>query len=121
MAKQPEKLGKYNIVGKLGKGAMGEVYKGHDPVLNRHVAIKVIAESLDTDADLVERFRREARMAGQLNHPNIITIYDFVEEDGNLYIVMEFSMARTSRMSSRVARPSPSIRFSATWSRSLTV
>ena len=89
MAKQPEKLGKYNIVGKLGKGAMGEVYKGHDPVLNRHVAIKVIAESLDTDADLVERFRREARMAGQLNHPNIITIYDFVEEDGNLYIVME--------------------------------
>ena len=68
---------------------MGEVYKGHDPVLNRHVAIKVIAESLDTDSDLVERFRREARMAGQLNHPNIITIYDFVEEDSNLYIVME--------------------------------
>ena len=68
---------------------MGEVYKGHDPVLNRYVAIKVIAESLDTDADLVERFRREARMAAQLNHPNIITIYDFVEEEGNLYIVME--------------------------------
>ena len=43
MAKQPEKLGKYDIVGKLGKGAMGEVYKGHDPVLNRHVAIKVAA------------------------------------------------------------------------------
>ena len=89
MAKQPEKLGKYDIVGKLGKGAMGEVYKGHDPVLNRHVAIKVIAESLDADSDLVERFRREARMAGKLNHPNIITIYDFVEEEGNLYIVME--------------------------------
>jgi tRNA A-37 threonylcarbamoyl transferase component Bud32 len=89
MAKQPEKLGKYDIVGKLGKGAMGEVYKGHDPVLNRHVAIKVIAESLDTDSDLVERFRREAKMAAQLNHPNIITIYDFVEEEGNLYIVME--------------------------------
>ncbi|GMR23989.1 MAG: hypothetical protein BMS9Abin37_2473 [Acidobacteriota bacterium] len=89
MTNGPEKLGKYNIVGLLGKGAMGEVYKGHDPVLNRHVAIKVIAESLDSDSDLVERFRREARMAGQLNHPNIITIYDFVEEDGNLYIVME--------------------------------
>lgn len=89
MAKQPEKLGKYEIVGKLGKGAMGEVYKGHDPVLNRHVAIKVIAESLDADSELVERFRREARTAGKLNHPNIITIYDFVEEEGNLYIVME--------------------------------
>ena len=89
MANEPEKLGKYAIVGKLGKGAMGEVYKGHDPVLNRHVAIKVIAESLDADSELVERFRREARMAGQLNHPNIITIYDFVEEEGNLYIVME--------------------------------
>lgn len=89
MAKEPEKLGKYNIVGKLGKGAMGEVFKGHDPVLNRYVAIKVIAESLDSDSDLVERFRREAKMAAQLNHPNIITIYDFVEEDGTLYIVME--------------------------------
>jgi len=89
MAKEPEKLGKYNIVGKLGKGAMGEVFKGHDPVLNRYVAIKVIAESLDSDSDLVERFRREAKMAAQLNHPNIITIYDFVEEDGALYIVME--------------------------------
>ena len=89
MANEPEKLGKYDIVGKLGKGAMGEVYKGHDPVLNRYVAIKVIAESLDTDSDLVERFRREAKMAAQLNHPNIITIYDFVEDEGSLYIVME--------------------------------
>lgn len=89
MANQPKKLGKYDIVGKLGKGAMGEVYKGHDPVLNRHVAIKVIGESLDVDSDLVERFRREAKMAAQLNHPNIITIYDFVEEEGSLYIVME--------------------------------
>ena len=89
MANQPKKLGKYDIVGKLGKGAMGEVYKGHDPVLNRYVAIKVIAESLDADPDLVERFRREAKAAAQLNHPNIITIYDFVEDEGSLYIVME--------------------------------
>ena len=89
MANQPKKLGKYDIVGKLGKGAMGEVYKGHDPVLNRNVAIKVIAESLDADPELIERFRREAKAAAQLNHPNIITIYDFVEEEGSLYIVME--------------------------------
>ena len=89
MANQPKKLGKYDIVGKLGKGAMGEVYKGHDPVLNRYVAIKVIAESLDADPELIERFRREAKAAAQLNHPNIITIYDFVEDEGSLYIVME--------------------------------
>jgi len=89
MATEPQKLGKYNIVGKIGKGAMGEVYKGHDPVLNRFVAIKIIAETLGTDTDLVERFKREARNAAQLNHPNIITIYDFVEEEGHLYMVME--------------------------------
>jgi serine/threonine protein kinase len=89
MATEPQKLGKYNIVGKIGKGAMGEVYKGHDPVLNRFVAIKIIAETLGTDQDLIERFKREARNAAQLNHPNIITIFDFVEEEGHLYMVME--------------------------------
>jgi serine/threonine protein kinase len=89
MATEPQKLGKYNIVGKIGKGAMGEVYKGHDPILNRFVAIKIIAETLGTDADLVERFKREARNAAGLNHPNIITIHDFVEEEGHLYMVME--------------------------------
>jgi serine/threonine-protein kinase len=89
MATEPQKLGKYNIVDKIGKGAMGEVYKGHDPVLNRYVAIKIIAETLGTDIDLVERFKREARNAAGLNHPNIITIYDFVEEEGHLYMVME--------------------------------
>ena len=89
MATEPQKLGKYNIVGKIGKGAMGEVYKGHDPALNRYVAIKIIAETLGTDADLIERFRREARNAAGLNHPNIITIYEFVEEEGTIYMVME--------------------------------
>lgn len=89
MAAEPRKLGKYNIVGKIGKGAMGEVYKGHDPALNRYVAIKMIAETFGTDADLIERFRREARNAAQLNHPNIVTIFDFVEDEGQLYMVME--------------------------------
>ncbi|HXV60552.1 MAG TPA: protein kinase [Vicinamibacteria bacterium] len=89
MTTAPKKLGKYEIQGKLGKGAMGEVYKGHDPVLHRHVAIKVIAETLDAQTDVVERFKREARNAAQLNHPNIVTIYDFVEDEGRLYMVME--------------------------------
>lgn len=89
MATELRKLGKYNIVGKIGRGAMGEVYKGHDPALNRYVAIKMIAETFGTDADLIERFRREARNAAQLNHPNIVTIFDFVEEEGQLYMVME--------------------------------
>ncbi len=89
MATEPKKLGKYDIVGKIGKGAMGEVYKGQDPALKRFVAIKTIAETLGADEDLIERFRREARNAAALNHPNIITIYEFVEEDGNIYMVME--------------------------------
>jgi len=57
---------------------MGEVYKGHDPVLNRHVAIKVIAESLDADSDLVERFRREARMATPVGGPTGIAVDSIV-------------------------------------------
>jgi serine/threonine-protein kinase len=89
MPEEPQKLGKYTIVGKIGRGAMGEIYKGHDPLLNRYVAIKTIADALGNDADLIERFRREARSAAQLNHPNIVTIFEFVEDENRLYMVME--------------------------------
>lgn len=85
----PQRLGKYQIVAKIGQGAMGQVHKAHDPILNRDVAIKTMASGVDSDDDLRRRFHREAQSAARLNHPNIITIYDFGEEQGQLYIAME--------------------------------
>jgi serine/threonine protein kinase len=83
-------VGKYQIIDKLGEGAMGVVYRAMDPVLNRHVAIKIMSEGLAQDAVLRERFLREAQAAGSLQHPNLVTIYDFGEIDGHLFIAMEF-------------------------------
>ena len=84
-----EQIGKYRIVGKIGQGAMGEVYKAHDAVLNRFVAIKTIAGSLGSDDQFRQRFRREAQSAAQLNHRNIVTVFEFAEEQGMVYMVME--------------------------------
>jgi len=83
-------IGKYHIQDLVGEGAMGVVYRALDPVLNRHVAIKVMSDALARDEALRDRFLREARAAGSLQHPNVITIYDFGEVDGHLYIAMEF-------------------------------
>ncbi len=90
----PKKLGRYEIIRELGKGAMGVVYEGRDPNIGRRVALKtarrdVLAAS-GMAAEMMERFLREARAAGALNHPNIITIYDTDEEDGTAWIAMEF-------------------------------
>jgi len=82
-------VGKYTIVEKIGAGAMGEVFRAHDPVLGRDVAIKVVLGRLSEDEKARERFVREARAAAQLNHPNIITVYDFGEERGMAYMAME--------------------------------
>jgi tRNA A-37 threonylcarbamoyl transferase component Bud32 len=84
-----EQIGKYKILGTLGQGAMGEVYKAHDPILIRDVAIKTISASLAADSDLRKRFYREAQSAARLNHPNIVTVYDFGEERGKVYMAME--------------------------------
>ncbi|MEP7001810.1 MAG: serine/threonine-protein kinase, partial [bacterium] len=83
-------IGKYKILGQIGEGAMGVVYRALDPVLNRAVAIKVMSDSLARDAELRARFLREAQSAGSLQHPNVITIYDFGEVDGHPFIAMEF-------------------------------
>src|SRR5438477_1288663 len=83
-------IGKYRIVERVGEGAMGVVYRATDPVLNRTVAIKVMCDAVARDDDLRGRFLREAQAAGSLQHPNVITIYDFGEVDGHLYIAMEF-------------------------------
>ena len=84
-----ERIGKYKIVGELGRGTMGEVYKAHDPVLNRHVALKTLSSRVGAGDEALQRFQREAQAAALLSHPNIVTVYDFGEEDGLLYMAME--------------------------------
>jgi len=85
-------LGKYAVEGELGRGAMGIVYRGHDPDLDREVAIKTFRkDTLDKSesAELLERFKREAKAGGRLQHPNIVSIYDYGEGDEVAYIAME--------------------------------
>ena len=82
-------VGKFKIVDKLGQGAMGEVFRALDPVLGREVAIKVVTGKLSADESARLRFQREAQSAAQLNHPNIITVYDFGEEQGMAFMAME--------------------------------
>lgn len=93
MAEKPM-LGRYQVQKELGKGAMGIVYLGSDPKINRTVAIKTMALSQEFEGDeledVKERFFREAETAGRLNHPNIVTIYDAGEEHDLAYIAMEF-------------------------------
>jgi len=84
-----ERIGKYRIVGKLGQGTMGEVYQAEDPVLKRFVALKTLAVRVSPGDETLQRFRREAQAAALLNHPNIVTVHDFGEEDGLLYMAME--------------------------------
>ncbi len=92
-----DRIGKYRIVARIGKGAMGEVYKAKDPLLNRFVAIKTIAPGLAADADFRHRFKKEAQSAAALSHPNIVTIFDFGEEDGIVYMAMELLEGRDLR------------------------
>jgi serine/threonine protein kinase/tetratricopeptide (TPR) repeat protein len=84
-----EKIGKYQIVGKIGQGAMGEVFKAHDPLLNRLIAVKTISGASPAEGDARKRFLREAQSAARLNHPNIITVFDLGEEHGRVYMAME--------------------------------
>lgn len=90
MSDTPKKtFGKYEAISHLGSGAMGVVWRAQDPVLGRTVAIKTISASLGSDNENKERFLREARAAAQLNHPNIITVFDFGQADNELYMAME--------------------------------
>ena len=87
-------VGRYEITELLGQGGMGTVYKAYDPLLARVVAVKVISTQMHGQPELRERFFREARAAAQLDHPNIITVYDLGEQEGTPYLAMQFLEGR---------------------------
>jgi tRNA A-37 threonylcarbamoyl transferase component Bud32 len=90
-----KKLGHYEILGEIGKGANAVVYKAKDTQLERVVALKVIRPQLLWEQEAVERFMREAKAAAQLEHPNIVTIYEIGEEQGTYFIAMQYISGRT--------------------------
>lgn len=85
----------YQVVKRIGTGAMGSVFQARQVALNRLVAVKVIRSSLFTESDAFYRFMREARVAARMNHPNIIQVYDFVRHEGYLFLVMEYFPSRS--------------------------
>ena len=87
--------GRYQILQRVGAGGMAEVYRARDELLGREVAVKVLSDRFSHDPSFVERFRREAQSAANLNHPNIVSLYDYGSDDGAYYIVMELIEGRS--------------------------
>ena len=93
--KPPQRMGRYEILDLLGEGGMGVVYKAYDPALSRHVAIKIIRTDVVSHAADLLRVQQEAQLAGQLSHPNIVTLYDVSYQETRACIVMEYLEGRT--------------------------
>ncbi|MDP9070720.1 MAG: Stk1 family PASTA domain-containing Ser/Thr kinase [Actinomycetota bacterium] len=92
MARQPAQVysGRYEVLRQVARGGMAEVYLARDQLLDRRVALKILFPELSVDRSFVERFRREAQAAANLTHPNVVSVYDWGEEDGVYFIVMEY-------------------------------
>ena len=92
-------IGRYELIGEIGQGGMGQVFRARDPLIERDMAIKTIPMHLDTEArrEFEARFLREAQSAGRLSHPNIVTIYDVGETDDLVYIAMEYLPGKSLR------------------------
>ncbi|MBL0203487.1 MAG: serine/threonine protein kinase [Candidatus Microthrix sp.] len=111
---------RYELHRKLARGGMADVWLARDRVLDRPVAVKIMFAEFATDQLFVERFRREAKSAGNLNHPNIVGVYDWGEQGGTYYIVMEYingqSVAEVLRAEGPLHRDAPQ-RLRPTWQR----
>ena len=90
-----ERIARYRILGRIGKGAMGVVFAARDDQMERDVALKILVADFDGEPEIRVRFLREAQVAAKLVHPNVVTIFDIGEEDGRLYIVMELLRGQT--------------------------
>ena len=86
-----QKLGKYQVTEQLGQGGMATVYKAYQPEIDRYVAVKVLPQALAADAQFVKRFRLEARTIARLQHPHILPLYDYGDENGILYLIMAYA------------------------------
>src|SRR5262245_59977916 len=94
MPSVPTQIGRYQVVRRLGEGGMGAVFLARDPAIDRDVAIKLMRTGFDV-TDLRDRFTREAKSIGRLHHPNIVTVFDVGEHDGEPFIAMEYVEGQT--------------------------
>src|SRR5262245_15541099 len=92
-----ENVGTYRIMAQLGSGGMATVFKAYHPSLDRYVAIRVLHPAFKANPQFFERFKREARIVANLEHPNIIPVYDFDEFQGEPYLVMRFAEGSTMK------------------------
>jgi serine/threonine-protein kinase len=92
---QPDFIGRYRVIDRLGRGAMGVVYSAHDDLMDRDVAVKVMLADLEGEPEIRARFMREAQVSARLTHRNIVTVFDVGEDNGRLFIVMELLRGQT--------------------------